>query len=88
MNVKERMMQTLERAFAPVFLDVSDDSHQHAGHGGWRETGQTHFSVKIVAASFAGMSRVQRHRAINAALADELKGGVHALAIEVKAPGE
>ena len=88
MNVKERMTEKLARAFSPVSLEVSDDSHQHAGHGGWREAGETHFSVKIVSAAFAGMSRVQRHRAVNAALAEELAGGVHALAIEVKAAGE
>ena len=88
MNVKERMTATLQRAFAPATLEVTDDSHQHAGHSGAREGGETHFTVQIVAAAFAGMSRVERHRAINAALAAELQGGVHALAIRVKAVGE
>ena len=88
MNVKERMTEKLRLAFAPVLLDVVDDSHQHAGHAGWRESGETHFSVRIVSAAFVGMNRVERHRAVNAALAEELAGGVHALAIEVKAEEE
>ena len=87
MSVKERMTEKLRQAFAPVFLEVIDDSHQHAGHSGARPGGQTHFTVRIAAAAFAGKSRVQQHRAINAVLAEELAGGVHALAIEARAAG-
>ena len=85
MNVKDRMTEKLARAFAPSFLEVIDDSHQHAGHSGARPGGQTHFTVRITSPAFAGQSRVQQHRAINAVLAEDLAGGVHALAIEAKA---
>lgn len=88
MAVKETMETKLAAAFEPVHLVVSDDSEQHHGHGGWREGGETHFSVEVVSAAFAGKSRVDRHRMINAALAEELAGGVHALAIKARAPGE
>ena len=63
-----------------------DESHQHAGHGGARPDGESHFRVKIVAEGFRGLSRVEQHRMINAALADLLKERVHALAIQSSAP--
>lgn len=88
MSVKSRIEDTLTRALAPERLDVLDESHQHAGHGGWREGGETHFRVKVVSAAFAGKSRIDRHRLINGLLAAELANRVHALAIEAKAPGE
>lgn len=88
MNVKERMTQKLTEAFSPAELEVTDDSHQHAGHSGAREGGETHYTVRIVAGAFAGMGRLARHRAINAVLAQELAEGVHALAIKVRAVGE
>ncbi len=86
----------LRNAFAPQALDVFNESHLHAGHhhvaSGHHEEfdgkGETHFRVRIVAQAFAGMSRVDRHRAVNGILSDELKGAVHALAIEPSAPGE
>lgn len=88
MSMRETMTAKLTAAFAPARLEVIDESHHHEGHGGWREGGETHFRVRIVAEAFAGSSRVDRHRLINGALADELKGRVHALAIEARAPGE
>src|SRR5262249_21479699 len=69
-------------------LDVVDESHQHAGHAGHREGGETHFRVYIVAEAFRGKSRLERHRMINETLVGELAGGVHALAIPASAPGE
>jgi len=90
--VKDRIREKLAAALAPVSLDVIDDSHKHADHyvhpGGAGHQGGTHFTVKIVSAAFSGKTRVQRHRAINEALAEEIAGGVHALAIEARAPGE
>ena len=86
--IAERITRKLTEAFAPQELKVIDESHQHQGHGGWREGGETHFRIRIAADAFAGCSRVDRHRLINAALADELKGRVLALAIEARAPGE
>jgi BolA protein len=67
---------------------VVDESHQHAGHAGHRPGGESHFRVYIVAPAFAGKSRLERHRLVNGALAAELAGGVHALAIHAAAPGE
>ena len=78
----------LTKAFSPQSLDVIDESHQHAGHADHRPGGETHFRVTIVSEAFRGKSRVERHRMINAILAAELAGGVHALAIHASAPGE
>lgn len=84
MTVKATMTDVLREALHPVLLDVVDESHLHAGHGGWREAGETHFRVRVVADAFNGKSRIERHRIVNALLAAELRDGVHALAIEAK----
>jgi BolA family transcriptional regulator, general stress-responsive regulator len=76
----------LQAAFSPIFLQVTDESPQHAGHAGARPGGESHFRVKIVAAAFQGKTRVEQHRMINHVLAAELKEQVHALAIEAAAP--
>jgi BolA protein len=78
----------LQERLHPASLSVVDESHQHIGHAGWREGGETHFRLDIVSAAFEGKSRVERHRMINSALAAELAGNVHALAIHAQAPGE
>jgi BolA family transcriptional regulator, general stress-responsive regulator len=88
MHTHDLITEKLRNAFAPESLDVEDESHQHAGHAGHRPGGETHFRVYIVSEAFRGKSRLQRHRMINAALASELAGGVHALAIHAAAPGE
>ncbi|MFN3889759.1 MAG: BolA family protein [Beijerinckiaceae bacterium] len=92
MSVKETMRTKLERALNPLSLDVIDDSAKHAGHilhpGRVEPRGETHFTVKVVAEAFAGKSRIERHRMINAILAQEIADGVHALAIQAQAPGE
>ena len=88
MTVEDQIREKLTRAFAPVSLAVVNDSHRHAGHASSPGTGMSHFSIKVVSAAFAGKSRVERHRLVNAALADELAGPVHALAITALAPGE
>lgn len=92
MTVKDTMIAKLTAALAPAALDVIDDSAKHAGHmlhpGGVEPRGETHFTVRITSPAFAGKSRLQRHRLVNDALAQELRDGVHALAIEAKAPGE
>lgn len=88
MSIKQTIISKLIDALAPVQLDVIDESDKHKGHGGWREGGETHFRVRIVSPSFSGQNRVARHRTINELLADELAGGVHALAIEARAPEE
>ena len=88
MSTRDAIVEKLTQAFAPVRLDVVDDSHRHAGHAGARAGGETHYSVYIVSGAFRGKSRVDRHRMINATLAAELAGGVHALAISAAAPDE
>ena len=88
MSTKDAIINKLREAFLPESLDVSDDSHVREGHGGHRPGGETHFRVYIVSPAFEGKSRVERHRMVNAILAAELKGAVHALAIKAQAPGE
>lgn len=86
MSGKERIAGLLAAAFKPVTLEVVDESDRHKGHAGWREGGETHFRVRIIADAFAGVSRVEAHRRVNAALASEFARGLHALAIEARAP--
>jgi BolA protein len=96
MSMQERMEKKLNAAFSPERLVVVNESHLHAGHhhvesghhATFDGTGETHFRVRIVSPAFAGKSRIQRHRAVTDLLADELKSGLHALAIEPAAPGE
>jgi BolA family transcriptional regulator, general stress-responsive regulator len=76
----------LARVFEPQLLDVVDESHLHAGHAGSHPDGESHFRVKIVSDAFAGKSRLDTHRMVNEALAEELKSRVHALAIQASAP--
>jgi BolA protein len=88
MKFENRIRDKLTRALAPERLEIVNDSHKHAGHAGDNGTGESHFAVGIVSAAFAGKSRVERHRMVNAALAEELRDGVHALALKTYAPGE
>jgi BolA protein len=96
MSIQATMEAKLKAAFSPERLAVINESHLHAGHhhvesGHHAEfdgSGETHFRVRLVSPAFAGMSRIERHRAVNTLLADELNSGVHALAIEPAAPGE
>ncbi len=88
MRVEESITQKLRQAFAPVVLEVVNDSHRHAGHGGSPGTGESHFSIEVVSQAFSGKSRVERHRMVNEVLADELKGRIHALAIKALTPEE
>ena len=84
MNRQERIRAALEQAFRPERLEVIDESEKHRGHGGWREGGETHYRLRLSAASLTGQSRVAQHRAVNAALAPEFENGLHALAIEIE----
>src|SRR6478609_322155 len=96
MSIQAAIETKLRNAFAPERMEVVNESHLHAGHHhtehGHGEVfdgqGETHFRVRLVSAAFDGKSRVERHRAVNELLAAELKGAVHALAIEPAAPGE
>jgi BolA protein len=87
-SMTDRITAKLRDGLDPIELEVIDESDQHKGHGGWREGGETHFRVVVRAGAFTGLSRLDRHRRINALLADELAGRVHALAVVARAPGE
>lgn len=76
----------LRAALAPTELEITDDSHLHAGHAGAREG--RHFSVRICSAAFTGAPRVMRHRLVYDALRLLMPSGIHALAIEARAPEE
>ena len=88
MSVEQTIERKLMVQFAPIFLEIHNDSDRHSGHAGSPGTGESHFRVRVVSQSFAGRSRVERHRAVNEALADELAGPVHALNISALTPDE
>jgi BolA family transcriptional regulator, general stress-responsive regulator len=89
MSVRARIEATLRDNLTPERLEVIDESHHHAGHQpNITGEGETHMRVRIVAEKFAGMSRIDRHRTVNALLKPELDAGLHALAVEAAAPGE
>lgn len=88
MAVAETMEHKLTQALAPQRLKIVDDSEKHKGHAGYREGGETHFRVEVVAAAFAGQSRVARQRRVYEILAAELAGGVHALQLTTLTPDE
>jgi BolA family transcriptional regulator, general stress-responsive regulator len=95
MAVSDRIKVILQEAFTPSSIEVIDESHKHASHahamkrpGTAGGAGGTHFRVKLVSERFRGQSRVDRHRAINQLLNSEFESGMHALAIEAKAPDE
>jgi BolA protein len=78
----ERIRSALAAAFSPAELDIVDESHLHHGHAGAAPGGETHYSVRIRSAAFAGQSRLARHRAVNDALKAEFEAGLHALHID------
>ena len=88
MTVKDIISKKLHDAFAPDRLDVIDESHLHEGHMGHRPGGESHFRVNIVSDGFEGKSRIERQRLVNTALAAELAGPVHALALKAQTTGE
>jgi BolA protein len=88
MSVADTIRGKLTASFAPKELIVEDESARHAGHSGARPGGETHFNVRIVSEAFEGVSRVERQRRVYAALADELKGRVHALSLTTLTPAE
>jgi BolA protein len=88
MGASDIIAQKLTVAFAPTELSVEDESARHVGHVGSKPEGETHFSVRIVANAFEGLSRVERQRRVYAALADELKSHIHALSVSALTPAE
>ncbi len=87
-QIEQEIRQRLTDALAPLHLAVLNDSAHHAGHAGHDGSGESHFTVEIESAAFAGVSRLQRQRMVNAALGDLPGQRVHALAIKARAPGE
>jgi len=83
-EIRTKLMVALE----PTRLDVINESALHAGHRSSPGTGESHFRLVVVSPKFTGLTRVNRHRLINDALASELKGALHALAIHTYAPDE
>lgn len=88
MTAEIRIREVLMLGLQPTRLDVVNESDLHAGHRGSPGTGESHFRVLIVSPKFSNKSRVDRHRMVNALLGEELKRGVHALALSTYAPGE
>ena len=86
--VAAEITRRLEAALAPTRIELVDDSEAHRGHGGYNPAGESHFSLAIESPAFAGMTRVQRQRAIYAALGELMDERVHALSIKASAPGE
>jgi BolA protein len=92
MTVAANIRDKLTSAFAPIALDVTDESARHSSHAGAKRAdgsrGETHFHVRLVSALFEGMPRVERQRRVYAALAEELAGPVHALSLAALTPAE
>lgn len=86
--VADEIEKRLRAALNPTRLAVLNDSARHRGHAGDDGSGESHFTVEIEAEAFAGMTRLQRQRSVNAALGDLMRERVHALAIRARAPGE
>jgi BolA protein len=84
MTRAEKIVERLEAAFAPSVLDVVDESEAHRGHAGFQEGGESHFRVMIEAEAFAGLSRIEKHRAVHGALGKDLVDQIHALALTIR----
>jgi len=87
-TMAETIRAKLTARFAPLRLEIVDESSRHEGHAGARPRGETHFSVTIVAAEFSTLSRIARQRLIYQTLAEELANRIHALSLQALAPGE
>lgn len=86
--VVTEMLRRLNSALSPISVQLVDDSEKHRGHGGYNPEGESHFTLVIESAAFAGKSRVERQRMIYAALGELMQERVHALSIRARAPGE
>lgn len=81
--LQQQIVQKITEHFQPQQLDVVNESHMHG-----TPSDDSHFKIIMVAAQFDGMRLLQRHRAVNKVLADELAGPVHALALHLYSPVE
>lgn len=85
-SATQQRLEELLQSLQPLQLDITDDSHLHAGHAG--NTGGGHFTVYIVSEAFHGLSLIKRHRLVYQAAAGLLPGAIHALSIHAKTPDE
>jgi BolA protein len=86
--VATEMLRRLNSSLSPTRIELVDDSEAHRGHGGYNPAGESHFSLTIESAAFAGKNRVERQRLVYAALGELMRERVHALSIRASAPGE
>lgn len=86
--ISERILGKIEKSLAPQHLELIDNSHKHAGHGGAHPEGETHFHLKITSSAFEGQTQLQRQRHVYTLLAEELKERVHALELSLRAPSD
>lgn len=83
----ERIRSELQRALHPDAIELTDDSHRHAGHAGARD-GRGHFRVRIVSAEFQGLRPLQRHQLVYRSLGELMQTDIHALSITALTPRE
>lgn len=86
--IERELRAALERELAPARLEIVNDSTKHHGHAGDDGSGESHFSVLVESARFAGLSRLERQRLVNRVLGDLPGQRIHALAVKALAPGE
>ena len=86
--VAAEMLSLLNSALSPTRIELTDESEQHRGHGGYNPAGESHFALRIESPAFAGKNRVERQRMVYAALGELMRERVHALSIKARAPGE
>lgn len=89
MGFVESITERIRRELEPQSLEIVNESHLHAGHQeNFDGSGETHLRIRVVAEAFERMSRVERHRLINGLVENEIAAGLHAVAIEARAPTE
>ena len=82
MSVRDRITSILSKELTPIYLDVTDFSETHRGHAGYKEGGETHFSITIVSDRFSEKSKVERHKMVYALLQKEMSTQIHALTLK------
>nr|WP_020593190.1 BolA family protein [Kiloniella laminariae] len=88
MGMADTIEMKLRAGLKPAKLTVIDESHHHVGHAGYREGGESHFSVEVVSEKFEGLNRVNRQRLVFDLLKQEMETTIHALQIKAQSPSE
>ncbi len=83
---RRALIESRLAVLSPRHLEITDESHRHAGHASAKGGG--HFVVTVVSEMFAGKSLLQRHRMVYAAMGDAMEQQIHALSITAKTPDE